>query len=95
MKTLFGFLGGFFQDQRGNSSSKRLILFVFTFYYFLILKDSQQTMLVNGIVAGKPVNELVFYGTIGVILFCLGAVTSEILAKFLGGKGKDPASTEN
>lgn len=72
----FNWLSGIFQDQNGTASSKRIALFVGLFYLY---------MLVNGSLNGKIVNEEVLFTIGGIILFCIGAVTSE----FFSNKSND------
>lgn len=66
------FLSGFFLDQNGQSSSKRLVGFVSMFYLFLIVKGS---------LIGSVVNSEVLYTVGGIVLFCIGAITSEFFLK--------------
>lgn len=73
---LFSFFTGFFEDQTGSSSSKRAIGYLAMFYLFLIVKGSLD---------GKPINSEVLYLVSGIVLFSLGAITSEFFAK----KGKE------
>ena len=61
-------IAAFFQDQENSSSSKRLILFIFTFIFWMEVKSS---------LAGATIDPQILYATIGVILFCIGAATSE------------------
>ena len=60
------------EDQNGNASSKRFALFICLFYLYL---------LVSGSLSGKPVDQNVLMTVGGVILFCIGAVTSEFFKK--------------
>ena len=59
---------GFFEDQKGTASSKRGVLYICVFFLYLIIKGSLD---------GKPVDSQVLYMVTGIILFCIGAVTSE------------------
>lgn len=72
MKSLFKWAAGFFEDQTGYASSKRLVLYIALFFFFLIVKGSLE---------GKPVNDQVLFTTGGIILFCIGAVTTEFFKK--------------
>ena len=65
---LIQWIAGFLQDQNEASSSKRLILYIFTFIFWMEVQAS-----LNGV----KVDSQILYATIGVILFCIGAVTSE------------------
>ena len=68
----FTFLSGFFKDQNGSASSKRLTLYICLAYLGL---------LVNGSLKGQPINAEVLFLVGGIILFSIGAVTSEFFAK--------------
>jgi hypothetical protein len=68
MKAVVKWFAGILEDQAGSASSKRLILFIFTYIFFMIVKSS---------LSGVVVDPQILYATIGVILFCIGAVTSE------------------
>lgn len=72
MKALIKWAAGFFEDQTGYASSKRLVLYIALFFFYMIVDGSLQ---------GKPVNDQVLFTTGGVILFCIGAVTSEFFKK--------------
>jgi hypothetical protein len=62
---------GFLQDQGNSASSKRLILFIFTYIFYMEVKAS---------LTGVIVDPQILYATIGVILFCIGAVTTEFFS---------------
>lgn len=70
MKTI-KWLAGFFEDGKKSASSKRAALYISLFYQYL---------LVQGSMAGKVVNEMVLYSNALIILFCVGAVTSEFFS---------------
>jgi hypothetical protein len=74
---LIKWFGAIFEDQAGSPSSKRFVLFICLFFYYLLLKGSLE---------GKPVNEEILFTTGGLILFCVGAVTSEFLMKMYQDK---------
>lgn len=76
---LIRWISGFFEDQGDSASAKRLILYIFTFFYYLEVKAD---------IAGAEVDETTMYSTIAVILFTLGAVTSEFITKVLGNRSK-------
>ncbi len=61
-------LAGLLEDQAGSASSKRLVLYIFTYIFFMIVKAN---------LAGSTIDPQILYATIGVILFCIGAVTTE------------------
>ena len=68
MKSVIKYIADFLIDQKGNSSSKRLILVIAMFYLY---------MFVRGSLDGKPIDQNVLLSVVGIILFCIGAVTSE------------------
>jgi hypothetical protein len=72
MKNLVKWFAGFFQDQGNSASSKRLVLYIFTFIFWMEVKAN---------IAGATIDDQILYATIGVILFCIGAVTSEFFSK--------------
>jgi len=59
---------GFFEDQAGTASSKRSVLYIAMFFLYLLLKGSLE---------GKTIDQQILYCVVGIILFCVGAVTSE------------------
>lgn len=63
---------GFFEDQKGSASSKRATLYISLFFFYLII---------DGSLHGKVVDTQVLFMTTGLILFCIGAVTSEYFSK--------------
>jgi predicted membrane channel-forming protein YqfA (hemolysin III family) len=66
-------IAGFFEDQEGGASSKRIMGYVAMCFLGLI---------VNGSLNGKPVNDTVLFVVAGIILFSIGAVTTEFFTKF-------------
>jgi predicted membrane channel-forming protein YqfA (hemolysin III family) len=72
MKNLIKWFAGFFEDQAGTASSKRLVLYFCMGFMYMIVKSSIQ---------GKTVDPTVLYAISGVILFLIGAVTSEFFKK--------------
>lgn len=68
MKKTIEWFAGLMEDQAGTASSKRLIMYIFTFIFWMEVKGSLD---------GKVVDPQILYATVGVILFCIGAVTSE------------------
>jgi hypothetical protein len=67
----FKWIAGIFEDQMGAASSKRLTLFIFTYIFW---------MEVSANISGRTIDPQILYATIGVILFCIGAVTSEFFS---------------
>jgi hypothetical protein len=69
---LIKWMAGFFEDQTDSASSKRLVLYIFVFIFWMEVKAN---------IAGIKVDPQILYATIGVILFCIGAVTAEFFKK--------------
>lgn len=69
---IFKWLAGFFEDQDGGPSSKRVVTFVCTAYLGLIVKGS---------IAGKSIDTDVLYIVAGLIAFGVGAITAEFIGK--------------
>ncbi len=63
---------GILEDQTGSASSKRLVLFIFTFIFWMEVKAN---------IAGATIDSQILYATIGIIAFCIGMVTTEFFAK--------------
>jgi hypothetical protein len=59
---------GFFEDTKGSASSKRASLYITLIFFYIIIKGSLD---------GKTVDQQVLFMTTGLILFLVGAVTSE------------------
>jgi len=59
---------GFFEDKAGSASSKRAVLYMVIFFFYMIIKGSLE---------GKVIDQQVLFSVVAVILFCIGAVTSE------------------
>ena len=77
---LIKWFGGLLEDQGKSVSSKRLTLYIFTYFFYLEVQAS---------IAGKAVDETVLYSTVAVILFTVGAVTGEFITDILGRKKKE------
>lgn len=77
MRNLITWFGGFFEDQAGSASSKRLVLYIFVFIFWMQVKAD---------IAGAEIDPQLLYATVGVILFCIGAITSEFFNKLTGTK---------
>ena len=71
MKKLISWLAGIMEDKTGSASSKRLIVFIFTYIFFMEVKASLD---------GKIIDPQILYATIVVILFGIGAVTTEFFS---------------
>lgn len=72
IKEIWEFVKGFFSDQAGTTSSKRLGLYAMTGLLYKMVCD---------VADGKPVNDYLIYGVFISLLFCLGAITSEFFKK--------------
>lgn len=78
---MFRWFAGFFEDQKGTASSKRLTLYVCLAFLYL---------LVRGSLDGKPVDFNVLVVVAGIILFIIGAVTSEFFSRIARPEDKKP-----
>lgn len=93
MKDFFKWFAGFFEDQAGSASSKRVILYVF------LLMFVQQ---VEASIHGTAVNETIFFGTIGTIFAISGLTIPEwfspkgslLQGAKIESKPDEPAKTE-
>lgn len=65
---LIKWLAGLLEDQAGSASSKRLVMYIFVFIFWMQVKAD---------IAGADIDSQILYATIGVILWCIGAVTLE------------------
>lgn len=63
---------GFFEDQKGAASSKRGVLYICLFFLWMLVKDA--------IATHQAVDSNVLFLVGGLILFCVGAVTTEFFA---------------
>lgn len=66
------FLAGFFKDQSGKASQKRIIGYFLAYLLFIITKGSLE---------GKVVDTDVLFAVVGLLAFALGAITSEVFSK--------------
>lgn len=73
MKQAIKWLGGFFEDQGSSASSKRIIVYVCLYYLYLLVRAS---------INGKVIDQTVLFVVAGIILFGIGAITSEFFKKF-------------
>jgi hypothetical protein len=82
--TVFTWFAGFFEDQKGSASSKRAALYLsFGLLY----------LLVNGSLEGKSIDINILLVIGGLILFLVGAVTSEFFNKINGSQNGQQSST--
>jgi len=65
---------GFFQDQSDRTSSKRLVLYTFTYFFYLEVKGN--------IDHSTAIDGNILWATVAIIAFCIGAVTSEFFKSF-------------
>lgn len=73
MGKFINWFAGFFQDQKKSASSKRSTLYLFCYFFY---------MEVNASISGAKVDQTVLYATVGVIAFCLGAITTEFIKDY-------------
>lgn len=72
---------GFFQDKDGNASRKAAGLYVGLFFMYLQIQAA-----VNGTLNSDQINREVFWGTLVFLLFCVGAITTEVVGKVFDAK---------
>ena len=77
MLKIISWFAGFFEDSNNNSSSKRLSLYVCLFFLWMIVKGSLEN---------KKIDDNVLFIVCGIILFDIGAITSEIFTKIVDNK---------
>lgn len=68
MIKMIKWFAGFFEDVVGTASSKRAALYICLFFFW---------RLIEGSLRGVIVNQDILFVTAGMILFCVGAVTTE------------------
>ena len=72
---------GIMEDQGGIPSFKRFVVSVFVFFFYLLIRGSLD---------GKVVNENILFVCGAIILFGIGAITSEFIAKVWGDRNDKP-----
>lgn len=77
---------GFFEDQKGSASSKRGTLYIALFFLWMIVKDAIKTH--------EAVDTNVLFLVGGLILFCIGAVTTEFFSATVFNKDKQGNDTK-
>lgn len=92
MKTIINFfkwVGGAFEDQEGGMSSKRVALYVTLYYLYIIVsrKPVYNTVSQTYEYPAVDFNILMLIGVI--ILFSIGAITSEFITKFASKKKEE------
>jgi len=85
MKKLISWFAGFFEDQANSASSKRLVMYIFVFLFYMQVKAN---------IGGAVIDTQILYATIGVILFCIGAVTAEFFNQVKSSSTKTTTETE-
>lgn len=87
MKSIIRWFAGFLEDKsgEGTGSSKRLALFI-CLYYLKIM--------IEGDLAGKTVDQTILAAVVLVILFCVGAITSEFFKDVTMFKKTESKTTE-
>ena len=76
MKQVITWLAGFLEDQGDSASSKRLIVYVAVYYL---------GQMVDGMLAGKIIDNTVLWVVATIILFGIGAITSEFFSGYGNG----------
>lgn len=79
MINIIKWFAGFFSDGNNQASSKRLATYIALFFLYLIVK---------GELNGKTVSQELLFVIAGIVLFGIGAVTSEFITKSLGRKNE-------
>ena len=74
MNRIISWVSGFFQDQTDRTSSKRIVLYAFTYFFYCEVKGNIER---NATIDGN-----ILWATVAVIAFCIGAVTSEFFKSF-------------
>lgn len=72
MKKFIQWFAGFFEDQGDGASSKRATLYVVLYLLYMQVSAS-----VKGTLPNQEINKYILYGTVVLILFLIGAITSE------------------
>jgi phosphotransferase system glucose/maltose/N-acetylglucosamine-specific IIC component len=85
MKKLISWFSGLLEDQGGSASSKRLVMYIFVFIFWMQVKAD---------ISGAEIDPQILYATIGVILFCIGAVTAEFFNQIKSTNTKTTTETE-
>lgn len=68
---------GFFEDGKSSASSKRLALYICLFYLYLMVMGSLE---------GKPIEQNILFTVGAIVLFCVGAITTEAISKVYESK---------
>lgn len=90
IKSLFTWFAGFFQDKDQQASRKAAALYVSLWFLYIQIDASAK-----GILENNTINRDVFWGTIALVLFCVGAITSETIAKIFDNKMGIKSTTES
>lgn len=72
MAQFFKLVSGFVADQNGNGSRKAITLYASLYLLYIMIKASFDS---------KPINEYLLFSVLIIILFCLGAITTEWVTK--------------
>lgn len=81
---LIKWFAGFFQDKDKAASRKAAALYIGLWFLYMQVQAS-----VNGSLKDEQINREVFWGTIVLVLFAVGAVTTEVIAKVFDSKYKN------
>jgi hypothetical protein len=77
IKKFLIWIAGFFEDQGDSASSKRLITYATVYFLYMQVKAS-----VSGTLHNEEINKYVLYATVILLLFEIGAITSEFITLF-------------
>src|SRR3990167_5696522 len=69
---------GFFEDQKGSASSKRLVLYVTLWFMYLQIQAG-----IAGKITDTTMNYYMYWGNVILVAFCVGMVTAEFVGGFL------------
>lgn len=87
---LIKWFAGFFQDKDQQASRKAAGLYIGMFFLYLQIEAS-----INGTLKSGQINREVLWGTLIFLLFCVGAITMEVVGKIFDSKfGKDKTNEQ-
>lgn len=78
---LLKWLAGFFEDQGGSASSKRAAMYIALAYLGIIINASTN---------GKPIDEMVLFSVVGIVVASMGLSTSEFFSPIRKDENTNP-----